>query len=83
MRLEKYENSILLFAKMAEVDPTNNRAERYLRMSKVKKKVSGCFRSHEYAVHFCRIMSYVKTMKNKGYFSLQAITMALKGEIPK
>ena len=83
LRLKKHEGSVLMFAKVAEVDPTNNRAERDLRMSKVKKKVSGCFRSPAYAAHFCRISSYVKTMRNKGYSSLQAITMALKGEIPE
>ena len=71
-----------MFAKVKEVDSTNNRAERDLRMSKVKKKVSGCFRSREYAEHFCRISSYIKTMRNKGYSLLQAITIALKGEIP-
>ena len=82
LRLDKYEFEVLLFARMKEVDPTNNRAERDLRMSKVKKKVSGCFRTEEMARHFCRITSYVKTMKNKGYSSLEAITMALKGNIP-
>ena len=82
LRFNKYESEILLFAKMKEVDATNNRAERDLRMSKVKKKVSGCFRTEEMARHFCRITSYVKTMRNKGYSSLEAITMALKGEIP-
>ena len=82
LRLKKHQDSVLMFAKVKEVDPTNNRAERDLRMSKVKKKVSGCFRSREYAEHFCRISSYVKTMRNKGYSSLQAITIALKGEIP-
>ena len=75
-------DSILLFAKVAEVDATNNRAERDLRMCKVKKKVSGCFRNPEFAKYFCRISSYVKTMRNKGYSSLQAIALALKGEIP-
>ena len=59
----------------------NNRAERDLRMNKVKKKVSGCFRAEETARHFCRITSYVKTMRNKGYSSLDAITMVLKGKI--
>ena len=82
LRFNKYESEILLFAKMKEVDATNNRAERDLRMSKVKKKVSGCFRTEEMARHFCRITSYVKTMRNKGYSSLEAITMALKGNIP-
>ncbi len=59
------------------VDPTNNRAERDLRMTKVKKKVSGCFRTEEMAKYFCRITSYVKTMRNRGYSSLEAISMAL------
>ena len=82
LRLRKYEAAILLFAKLKEVDPTNNRAERDLRMNKVKKKVSGCFRTEKMAKHFCRITSYIKTMRNKGYSSLEAISMALKGEIP-
>ena len=82
LRLCDYKDAVLLFAKVAEVDPTNNKAERNLRMNKVKKKVSGCFRSKEMAKHFCRIYSYVKTMRNKGYSSLEAITFALKGEIP-
>ena len=82
IRLKKHEDSILMFAKVAEVDPTNNRAERDLRMSKVKKKVSGCFRNPKFAGYFCRISSYVKTMRYKRYSSLEAISMALKGEIP-
>ncbi len=82
LRFKKYEAEILLFAKVKEVDPTNNRAERDLRMNKVKKKVSGCFRTAKMAKHFCRITSYVKTMRNKGFSSLEAINMALKGEIP-
>ena len=81
LRLFEYEDAVLLFAKVAEVDPTNNVSERNLRMTKVKKKVSGCFRTYEMAQHFCRIYSYIKTMRNKGYSSLEAITLALKGKI--
>ena len=71
-RLYEYREAVLMFAKMAEIDPTNNRSERDLRMTKVKKKVSGCFRTFEIAQHFCRIYSYVKTMRNKGHSSLKA-----------
>ena len=82
LRLFEYEDAVLLFAKVPEVDPTNNVSERNLRMNKVKKKVSGCFRTYEMAQHFCLIYSYIKTMRNKGYSSLQAINLALKGKIP-
>jgi transposase len=60
---------------------TNNRAERDLRMSKVKQKISGCFRTREYAEAYCRISSYLQTMANRGYNPLVAIQMALSGEI--
>ena len=57
-----------------------HRAEKDLRMSKVKKKVSGCFRTELYAKAYCRISSYLQTMASKGYNPLIAIQMAMKGE---
>ncbi len=54
---------------------TNNRAERDLRMSKVKQKASGCFRTRKYAEAYCRISSYLQTMANQGYNPLVAIQM--------
>ena len=66
-RLKDYESFVLLFAKESGVSFTNNRAERDLRMSKVKQKVSGCFRSELYAKAYCRISSYLQTMTNKGH----------------
>ncbi len=80
-RLRKHEVAVLLFAKDPYVSFTNNRAERDLRMSKVKQKVSGCFRVNLYAQAYCRISSYLQTMANKGYNPLIAIQMALAGEI--
>jgi len=71
----------LLFAKLPHVSFTNNRAERDLRMSKVKQKVSGCFRTRRYAEAYCRISSYLQTMANQGYSPLVAIQIALSGEI--
>lgn len=76
-RLKDYEQAVLLFAKSGSVSFTNNRAERDLRMSKVKQKVSGCFRREDYAHAYCRISSYLQTMANKGHNPLIAIQIAL------
>ena len=80
-RLKRHEKAVLLFAKLPQVPFTNNRAERDLRMSKVKQKVSGCFRTRQYAEAYCRISSYLQTMANQGYNPLVAIQMALSGQI--
>ena len=80
-RLKRYEAAVLLFAKLAHVAFTNNRAERDLRMSKVKQKVSGCFRTLRYAEAYCRISSYLQTMASQGYNPLVAIQMAISGQI--
>lgn len=82
-RLKIHEAAVLLFAKDPHVSFTNNRAERDLRMSKVKQKVSGCFRASEYAHAYCRISSYLQSMANKGYNPLIAIQIALAGEAHK
>ena len=80
-RFKDYADAVLLFAKLPHVPFTNNRAERDLRMSKVKQKVSGCFRTREYAEAYCRISSYLQTMANRGYNPLVAIQMALSGQL--
>jgi transposase len=82
-RMQKYETAILLFAKKPYVPFTNNRAERDLRMAKVKQKVSGCFRRKQYAYAYCRISSYLQTMANQGVNPLVAIQLALSGNIEK
>ena len=66
-RLKNYETAVLRFAKHPDVAFTNNRAERDLRMAKVKQKVSGCFRTRKYAEAYCRISSYLQSMANQGY----------------
>jgi transposase len=80
-RLKRHEQAVLLFAKLPHVPFTNNRAERDLRMSKVKQKISGCFRTFQYAQAYCRISSYLQTMAYRGYNPLVAIQMALSGQI--
>lgn len=76
-RLKDHESAVLLFAKNSAVSFTNNRAERDLRMAKVKQKVSGCFRTELYAKAYCRISSYLQSIANKGLNPLIAIQMAL------
>jgi len=79
-RLKDNEAAVLMFAKESHVPFTNNRAERDLRMAKVKQKVSG-FRTLDYAKAYCRISSYLQTMACKGYNPLIAIQMALAGQV--
>ena len=80
-RLQRHERGVLLFARLPHVPFTNNRAERDLRMSKVKQKVSGCFRTRQYAEAYCRISSYLQTMAYRGYNPLVTFQMALSGQI--
>ena len=79
-RLKKYETAVLLFARDPHVPFTNNRAERDLRMAKVKQKISGCFRKKLYALAYCRISSYLQTMASQGVNPLVAIQIALTGK---
>nr|WP_320011290.1 IS66 family transposase [uncultured Desulfobulbus sp.] len=81
-RLQKHEAAVLLFAKEPHVPFTNNRAERDLRMAKVKQKISGCFRRKQYAQAYCRISSYLQTMASQGINPLVAIQLALAGTLP-
>ena len=78
--LTHYETEVLRFARDPDVPFTNNRADRDIRMAKVKQKVSGCFRTPRYADAYCRISSYLQSMTLTGYNPLAAIEIALKGD---
>jgi hypothetical protein len=79
LRLKKYEDSILMFARVKEVNFTNNRAERDFRTSKTKQKVSGGFRTEKFAKAYVRIISFIKTMRYQGYSSFEAINLKMAG----
>lgn len=79
-RLKEYKASVCLFIKNFAVQFDNNQAERDLRMTKAKTKISGCFRTLEGAQEYLDIMSYASTARKLGYNAYMAIKNAISGD---
>jgi transposase len=80
-RLDEKRDEILLFMHDFTVPFDNNQAERDLRMLKVKQKISGCFRTDGGAEEFCRLRSYVSTMKKQGQGVMETIRSMFAGKV--
>ena len=64
-RMDNHREEILRFMKEKDVPFDNNLAERDLRMVKVRQKISGTFRNINRVEDYCRIRSYISTMKKQ------------------
>lgn len=72
-RLAGYKDQILAFMYDFDIPFDNNLAERDLRMTKVKQKISGTFRSNTGAKSFTRIRGYISTVRKNGFNTLDCI----------
>jgi transposase/uncharacterized coiled-coil protein SlyX len=70
---------VLAFLDDLSIPFTNNQAERDLRMVKVQQKIAGPFRSENGATAFCRIRSYLSTMRKQGHAMLAALAAVFAG----
>jgi transposase len=70
-RLIKYQDAVLAFAFNEQVPFTNNLAERDIRPTKLKQKISNSFRSFKGAEFYARIEGFISTARknNKNIFN--------------
>ncbi len=82
-RLRQYQEDVLRFTNDKNVPFTNNQGENDLRMTKVQQKISGCFRSEEGALIFCRIRAYLITCRKHGITATHALEILFQGKLPE
>lgn len=79
-RLRLYRADVWRFMTDEGVPFTNNLAEQALRMSKVKQKISGCFRTQHGADTFFTIRSYLATMSKQKANLHQCLISVFQGQ---
>ena len=79
-RLTKRQEEVLEFLYQRDVPFENNRAENDVRMTKVKQKVSGTFRTPDGAEYFARIRGFISTCQKQGINVLEGIRTVFEGK---
>jgi transposase len=82
-RLTKYQDAVLAFAFYTEIPFSNNQAERDIRPTKTKMKVSGCFRTQYGAEIYARIQSFISTVRKLQFNPFNELYTVLSGGIPE
>lgn len=82
VRLRDYMDDVLRFTTAVDIPFTNNQGENDIRMTKVKLKISGCFRSFEGAQIFCRVRGYLVTCRKHGIAPTEALKLLFSGKLP-
>ena len=72
-RLKTHKDAYMLFMRDYKAPFTNNQAERDLRHCKTKQKVSGCYRSWQGLLNYCKIRSLTDTTRKRGGDVLAAL----------
>ncbi len=78
-RLRDQREKVLMFAYDFSAPFDNNQAENDLRMTKVRQKISGGFRTWEGAYTFFRIRGYISTARKNSYPVIGALRDAFEG----
>ncbi|WP_419906892.1 IS66 family transposase [Hoeflea sp.] len=73
-RMRTHKAAVLLFFNDLNVPFTNNEAERDLRMTKVRQKVSGSFRTETGAENYCILRTVVETARKQSWDVLRALS---------
>jgi len=75
VRLRDYRTDVLRFVHDLSVPFTNNAAEQAIRMTKVKMKISGCFRALAGAERFATVRGFTDTARKRGWNILSALSL--------
>ena len=81
-RLRTHQAETLAFLEDFTVPFDNNQAERDIRMTKVRQKISGGFRTTTGADRFSRIRGYISTLRKQGIPTFAALANTLSGTPP-
>ena len=81
-RLRDHKDATLAFMEDVTVPFDNNQAERDIRMTKVREKISGCFRTPLGSARFCRMRGYISMLRKQGRPILSALGQAIAGTPP-